>query len=329
MYFSVLIPVYNQMGKMDNCINSIKEQTFTDFEAIFVDDGSTDGSGAFLDEFCKSDKRFSVYHHEKNMSLVGARFTGMKHAKGDHIVFLDSDDALTNDALESLKKEFDDSSSDLIRFGLVMQPQNFEVMPVESDDCLRDCMEGKFPPAIWKNAYKAEIIRKTLESCEPFYCNMGEDSFFSSVFFTFAKNIKRLSKILYIYDATSGMSMTSATSSLKKLSRDYDNIQASCEHILAFIKKYNPDYITFAEKAVRHMQRYVLLQSILYAKDCLDVVEYLEFFKEKGHISIYEFGCKEFIPYKVLFDLKRNDKRFSNFELEDLFTFILNKLDKD
>ena len=65
-----------------------------------------------------------------------------------------------------------------------------KIMPIESDDCLRDFMELKFPPAIWKNAYSADIIRKTVEAGEPFYCNMGEDSFFSSMFFTFAKNIK-------------------------------------------------------------------------------------------------------------------------------------------
>ncbi len=319
MYFSVLIPVYNQMGKMDNCIKSLKEQTFTDFEAIFVDDGSTDDSGAFLDELCTSDKRFSVYHHEKNMSLVGARFTGMKHACGDHIVFLDSDDALTNDALEAIKNAFDDGEPDMIRFGLVMQPQNFEIMPIESDDCLRDFMELKFPPAIWKNAYSADIIRKTIEVGEPFYCNMGEDSFFSSMFFTFAKNIKILPKVIYLYDATAGMSQTSVTSTMTKLVKDYTNIHASGEHILSFIKKYNSDYTALAERAVNNMLRYILLQNMLYAKDCLDVVEYLEFFKAKGHTSVYEFGCKVLIPYKVMFDLKRNDERFANLELPDMF----------
>lgn len=325
MYFSVLIPVYNQLGKMDGCIKSLREQTFTDFETIFVDDGSTDGSGKFLDDLCASNNRFSVFHHEKNGSLTTARFTGMQHAKGSHIVFLDSDDALETSALAELKASFDDGAPDIIRFGTVMEPMGVELMPIETDDFLRTYMEGKFPPAIWKNAYSADVIHKTLEACEPFYCNMGEDSFFSGVFFSLAKTVKRLPKVLYRYDASSGMSQTNAVSTMAKLQRDYDSVQASAENLLKFIKKYNSDYTTLAEKAVRHMQRYILCQNMLYAKDCLDMVSYLEFFKEKGHTSVYEFGCKELIPYKVKFDMKRTDERFADIELEDLFTFLPEK----
>ena len=325
MYFSVLIPVYNQIGKMDACIKSLKEQTFTDFEAIFVDDGSTDGSGKFLDELCASDERFSVYHHEKNGSLTAARFTGMKHAAGEHIVFLDSDDSLEVSALAELKEAFDDGDPDIVRFGLVMEPSGVEMMPIETDDFLRTYMEGKFPPAIWKNAYSARIIHRTLEVCEPFYCNMGEDSFFSGVFFGLAGSVKRLPKVLYRYDASSGMSQTSMVSSMKKFLRDFDSVHASEEHLLDFIKKYKSDYTELAEKAVRHMYRYILCQNMLYAKDCLDAVAYLEFFKEKGITSVYEFGCRELIPYKVIFDLKRTDERFKDIEQEGLFTFLPEK----
>ena len=73
------------------------------------------------------------------------------------------------------------------------------------------------------------------------------------------------------------------------------------------------------------MYRYILCQNILYAKDCLDVSSYLNFFREKGENLVYEFGCKELIPYKVKFDLKRNDKRFSDIELEELFTLLPEK----
>ena len=322
MYFSVLIPVYNQVGKMDGCIRSLREQTFTDFEAIFVNDGSTDGSGSFLEELCASDERFSVYHHEKNGSLTAARFTGMQHAKGSHIVFLDSDDALEPNALEELKAAFDDGEPDIVRFGLIMEPMGLEMMPAETDDFLRTYMEGKFPPAIWKNAYSADVIRKTLETCEPFYCNMGEDSFFSGVFFSLAKTVKRLPKVLYRYDASAGMSQTNAVSTMAKLRRDYDSVQASAEHLMKFIRTYNSDYTELAEKAVRHMQRYILCQNMLYAKDCLDMVSYLEFFKAQGHTSVYEFGCNVLIPYKVKFDMKRTDERFADLELQDLFTLL-------
>ena len=302
MYFSVLVPVYNQMGKMDKCIDSLKNQTLEDFEVIFVDDGSTDGSSEFLDKLCDNNERFFVYHHDTNKSLTAARFTGMEHATGSHIFFLDSDDFIERTALEDLKKEFDSTGSDIIRFGVVMEPMGVTVMPPETDDFLSSFMKGEIPPAIWKNAYDASVINGTLEKCSSFYCNMGEDSFFSTVFFGNADVVTSLNKVLYHYDALSGMSQTSQVSTMSKLNRDYESAHSSGQNI-----------------------RYILCQNILYAKDCLDVSSYLNFFREKGEKLVYEFGCKELIPYKVKFDLKRNDERFSDIELEELFTLLPEK----
>lgn len=325
MYFSVLVPVYNQMGKMDKCIDSLRNQTLEDFEVIFVDDGSTDGSAEFLDELCDKHDNFSVYHHESNKSLTAARFTGMEHATGSHIFFLDSDDFIEQTALEDLKKEFDSTGSDIIRFGVVMEPMGVTVMPPETDDFLSSFMKGEIPPAIWKNAYDASVIKGTLEKCSSFYCNMGEDSFFSTVFFGNADVVTSLNKVLYHYDALSGMSQTSQVSTMSKLKKDYESAHASGQNILRFIKKYKPEYLELAQKSIRHMYRYILCQNILYAKDCLDVSSYLNFFREKGENLVYEFGCKELIPYKVKFDLKRNDERFSDIELEELFTLLPEK----
>ena len=325
MYFSVLVPVYNQMGKMDKCIDSLKNQTLEDFEVIFVDDGSTDGSSEFLDKLCDNNERFFVYHHDTNKSLTAARFTGMEHATGSHIFFLDSDDFIERTALEDLKKEFDSTGSDIIRFGVVMEPMGVTVMPPETDDFLSSFMKGEIPPAIWKNAYDASVIKGTLEKCSSFYCNMGEDSFFSTVFFGNADVVTSLNKVLYHYDALSGMSQTSQVSTMSKLNRDYESAHSSGQNILRFIKKYKPEYLELAQKSIRHMYRYILCQNILYAKDYLDVSSYLNFFRKKGEKLVYEFGCKELIPYKVKFDLKRNDERFSDIELEELFTLLPEK----
>ena len=325
MYFSVLVPVYNQMGKMDKCIDSLLNQTFKDFEVIFVDDGSTDGSSEFLDKLCSENDKFLVYHHGNNKSLTAARFTGMEHANGSHIFFLDSDDFLEYTALEDLKNEFDRSSADIIRFGVLMEPMGVTVMPPETDDFLTSFMNGHIPPAIWKNAYDARVIKGVLDKCSSFYCNMGEDSFFSTVFFGNSNKVISLNKVLYHYDALSGMSQTSQVSTMAKMEKDYESAHASGQNILQFIKKYKPEYLDLAKKSIRHMYRYILCQNILYAKDCLDVSSYLNFFKDKGEKLVYEFGCKELIPYKVKFDLKRTDERFSEIELEDLFTLLPEK----
>lgn len=103
--FSVLIPVYNVENYLDDCLNSVLNQTFTDFEVICVDDGSTDKSLEILENFKKNDKRIKIVKHEKNQGLLAARVSAVKKAKGDYFVFLDSDDSLKANALEIFDKE--------------------------------------------------------------------------------------------------------------------------------------------------------------------------------------------------------------------------------
>lgn len=100
---SVIVPVYNTLAYLDKCINSILNQTFTDFELLLIDDGSTDGSGEKLDEYAKVDLRIRVFHKE-NGGSSSARNLGIKEAKGEYLSFQDSDDYCDEDFLESLAK---------------------------------------------------------------------------------------------------------------------------------------------------------------------------------------------------------------------------------
>ena len=100
-FFSILVPVFNMESRMDDCIASIKAQTFTDYEVILVDDGSKDGSYEMLLGFAKEDSRYSAFRHEGNRSLLCARYTGMANARGRYILFLDSDDTIVPDTLET------------------------------------------------------------------------------------------------------------------------------------------------------------------------------------------------------------------------------------
>lgn len=96
--FSIIIPVYNVAPYLRECLDSVLAQTFTDWEAICVDDGSTDGSGAILDEYAECDPRFRVIH-QTNSGVSAARNNGIEHATGEWISFVDSDDYVTNDYL--------------------------------------------------------------------------------------------------------------------------------------------------------------------------------------------------------------------------------------
>ena len=101
MKVSIIIPVYNTSSYLEDCIKSVLEQTFTDFEAIMIDDGSTDGSGQLCDSLALRDDRILVIH-QANCGLSAARNTGLSAAKGDYITFLDSDDMISPHFLETM-----------------------------------------------------------------------------------------------------------------------------------------------------------------------------------------------------------------------------------
>lgn len=93
---SVIVPVYNTEKYLRECIDSILAQTFTDFELILVNDGSTDGSGAICDEYAKKDERIQVIH-QQNGGITVARKSGVRVARGEYVTFVDSDDWIDKD----------------------------------------------------------------------------------------------------------------------------------------------------------------------------------------------------------------------------------------
>ena len=99
MVFSVIIPVFNAEKTIIRCINSVKNQTFTNFEAILVNDGSSDHSEELCREYVKSDARFRCFS-KPNGGVSSARNFGIEVAKGEYLVFLDSDDTYAPNYLE-------------------------------------------------------------------------------------------------------------------------------------------------------------------------------------------------------------------------------------
>lgn len=112
---SVVIPVYNVEQFLCECVDSVLEQTFQDFEIILVDDGATDNSGAICDDFAQKDDRIKVIHR-KNGGLSAARNTGLDAAQGEYIYFLDSDDWIRKDTLELLVASAKTENSDVVFF---------------------------------------------------------------------------------------------------------------------------------------------------------------------------------------------------------------------
>lgn len=116
--FSIIIPVYNVVPYLRECLDSVLAQTYADWEAICVDDGSSDGSGAILDEYAARDPRFRVIH-QKNTGVSAARNAALEIASGSWISFLDGDDLIDVNMLDLFSKEIlDNQELDLVRFSV-------------------------------------------------------------------------------------------------------------------------------------------------------------------------------------------------------------------
>ena len=115
MRFSIVVPVYNGEKYLPLCLETVAAQTCSDYELVIVDDGSTDGSGTIADEFTLGREGVRVLHGE-NQGLLLARRRGLSHCRGEYVVFLDADDALRDDALETLSRCIDETGADIVSF---------------------------------------------------------------------------------------------------------------------------------------------------------------------------------------------------------------------
>lgn len=106
---SIVIPIYNVEQYLRRCLESVVAQTYTDWECILVDDGSPDKCGVICDEYAAKDSRFKVIHQE-NQGVTRARANGVACSKGDFITFVDADDTIPMDAIESLYSRMADTT---------------------------------------------------------------------------------------------------------------------------------------------------------------------------------------------------------------------------
>lgn len=120
MKISVIVPVYNGELYIEKCITSILEQTYTEFELILVNDGSTDHSGTICEKFANKDRRIKVVH-KKNGGLISARITGIEEAKGKWISFVDSDDWIDTFFLERMINVAEKSAADIVISGCISE----------------------------------------------------------------------------------------------------------------------------------------------------------------------------------------------------------------
>ena len=120
---SVIVPVYNVETYLEECLESIQNQTYTDLEVILVNDGSTDGSKAICERYCQADKRFRLMN-QTNQGQSVARNTGVTASRGEFIAFVDSDDIILPNYLETLMHYMSDDV-DIVESQFIVHKKKF------------------------------------------------------------------------------------------------------------------------------------------------------------------------------------------------------------
>lgn len=210
---SVIVPVYQAEKYIETCVESVKNQTFTDWELLLVDDGCTDGSPAACDRCVAGDDRVRVFHREKNGGVSAARNLALENARGEYIAFLDADDRYEPRCLETLWNLRLRAGADSAACAhLNLLPDGTErpelVLPagVYDQAGIREGIVGPllgdrlrqpvFNGFIWRYLFSREILQSAGLTFEGAYL---EDELFLMEYFCHAKKLAVTEQPLYRY----------------------------------------------------------------------------------------------------------------------------------
>ncbi len=239
MKFSIIVPVYNVQDYLDRCITSILNQTFTNFEVVLIDDGSTDKSGEICDFYLK-DKRVKVLHKE-NGGVSSARNCGLKNANGERIVFIDADDYVDNDLLMKLSESECDAINYVNKEEFFKESygegNSFEINFLKEsslDYITRGIRQGIYE--LWRTCFKNDLIKQYgLKFNESINC--GEDLMFFCNYMAICKNVCVLNYMGYHYTVRENSIMTTKKGPVGDVGFDAMNYNAL--DIYSFYKANN------------------------------------------------------------------------------------------
>lgn len=233
---SIIIPVYNVERYIKRCIDSVLAQTMKDFELILVDDGSLDKCGQICDEYAKCDSRINVVHKE-NEGVSAARNTGLDLAKGKYVVFLDSDDEVKKNYIETLLQAEEDI--DLVVCGIEKRnkerktiantkvfSRTVEVITVQ--EIIKMDQERTLSYVVAKR-FKNEVLQnKKIRFHSDL--SLGEDTLFVADYLYHCERIRFFENELYIYYKYGSGTLSSVDENyVEKLEKANRLIDASLE----------------------------------------------------------------------------------------------------
>lgn len=199
---SIIVPVYRVEKYLSQCIESILTQTYTNFELLLIDDGSPDLSGKICDEYAEKDRRVRVYH-KTNSGVSDTRNVGLEKARGEWILFVDSDDWLSSQCLETCSNAMADSQLDLLQFGYQRVCDDGQVLFSSKEHTeklfISDYIkEKKILATPWGNVFKRSIIAEYNIRFNP-KIKLGEDQLFVYEYIAHCGFCRRMPDSLYFY----------------------------------------------------------------------------------------------------------------------------------
>lgn len=208
--FTVIVPIYNAEKYLNECLNSIHNQRYNNYEIILVDDGSSDRSGEICDAFYESNKSICKVIHKENQGALCARRSGLEVAQGKYIVFVDADDLIRDDLLELLACEISKTAPDVIIYQWQCieangnNIDNYSSLPfqrgyVEKDKIIESVLSGASLNSLCIKACKRKLFDSEIDYSEFNYIKNAEDLFQSIPIFEFAESFVYLPESLYYY----------------------------------------------------------------------------------------------------------------------------------
>lgn len=203
---SIIVPVYNSSKYLEKCFDSIKNQTYTDFEVIVINDGSTDCSGEICDKYAELDNRFKIIHKE-NGGVSKARNIGIDNAHGEYITFIDSDDWIDIDYLQKFIVAVD-PNCDLIVSGITNEYPDMttSMLSIQSNffastnaKQLHNLIKSRLVFGPYNKLFNSYII-KANNILFPIDISYGEDRIFNYHYIKYVNNIITITYNGYHYN---------------------------------------------------------------------------------------------------------------------------------
>lgn len=243
---SIITPVYNSEKYLKECIESVINQTYGNWELILVDDIGNDDSMNIANEYVRNNSRIKIIHHAKNMGPMEARRTGYQNATGRYYMFVDSDDTLPTDSLESLYRAMKESECDIVIGGYtVIWPDGKKIIKIPSysefispHDAFVHLLKGEITHNLAFCIYSSSLFRNDFIT----YPNQtnGEDLMLFYQLVNFSTKIGFCNKSIYNYY------QNTTSSSHAKLTKD---------RLMQFVNVHNFKYTFLRTKGIseRHI----------------------------------------------------------------------------